>query len=159
MVMVDFENPVTFAIVIIFPPVPQFTAMFAQDEYQSFININSPAGTGLFTTSFIINSSVTIGYLSFDIVDNMMVGESVSGSDFLINGTTPPVVISPPFESMYQLTISTGREFTASDQMRGNITFNLHSFVNTTNGDMVMTLASAVLRVTGNYSIINICKY
>ena len=154
-----FENPVTFAIVILFPPVPQFTAMFDQDEYQSLININSPTETDLLTAFFIINSSVTIGYLSFDIVNNMMVGESVSGSDFLINGTTPPIVIFPPFESMYQLTISTGREFTAGDQMRDNITFNLHSFVNTTNGDIIMALASVVLHVTGNCSIINICKY
>ena len=88
-----------------------------------------------------------------------MVGESVSGSDFLINGTTPPIVISPSFESMYQLTISTGRVFTVSDQMRDNITFNLHSFVNTTNGDIIMALASVVLRVTGIILIQSNCVH
>ena len=125
--------------------------MFDQEEYQSLLYINSPNGTDLFTALLAINSSVTIGYLSFDIIDNMMVGESVSNSDFLINGIRPPVVISSPFQSMYQLTISTGRVFTATDQMRDNVTFTLFSFVNTTNGDTTMALASVVLRVSGNF--------
>ena len=132
--------------------------MFDLEEYEPRVSVSAPIGTDLFTAFFIINSSVTIGYLSFDIVDNMMVGESVSGSDFLINGTTPPVVISPPFESMYQLTISTGRVIDAVKLM-DNITFNLHSFVNTTNGDIAMALASVVLHVTGIFIIAVCVKY
>ena len=126
--------------------------MFDEDEYQSLIQVIAPTGTELFTAFFIINSSVTIGYLSFDIVDNMMVGESVSGSDFLINGTTPPVAISPPFESMYQLTISTGRVIDAVELM-DNITFNLISYLNTTNGDTLISLANVTLYGKGNKSM------
>ena len=117
--------------------------------YESGVSVNTPNGTDLFTAFFTINSSVTIGYLSFDIVDSMMMGEYYSNGYFLINGTIPPVVLSAPFESMYQLTISTGREFDAVELM-DNITFNLFSFVNTTNGDIFMAIASAVLYVKGN---------
>jgi len=83
-----------------------------------------------------------------------MVGESVSNSNFLINGTSPPLVISSPFESMYQLTISTGRVLTATDQLRDNITFNLYGFMYTINGEMIVTIASVVLHITGN-----LCRY
>ena len=64
---------------LLLPDPTQFTATFDQEEYQSVININSPSGTDLFAAFLIINSSVTISHLSFDIVDIMVVGESMKG--------------------------------------------------------------------------------
>ena len=127
--------------------VPQlFTAMFDPEQYQSLIDTNIP---DLFTAFFIINSSATITYISFDIIDDMMVGESVSNSGLLLNGTRPPLVLSRPFQSMFWLTISTGRTFDAVE-IRENITFTLFSFVRAVNGDFITSSANLILYGIGN---------
>jgi len=123
--------------------------MFDPEQYQSLVNTNIPIGADLFTAFFIINSSATITYVSFDIIDDMIVGESFSNSDLLINGTRPPVVVSRPFQSMYWLTISTGRAF-SSFEIRENITFTLFSFVRVVNGDFITSSANLILYGTGN---------
>ena len=130
--------------------VPQlFTAMFDPEQYQSLVDTNIPIGADLFTAFFIINSSATITYISFDIIDDMMVGESVSNSDLLLNGTRPPLVLSRPFQSMFWLTISTGRIFDAVE-IRENITFTLFSFVRAVNGDFITSSANLILYGIGN---------
>ena len=44
---------------------------------------------------------VPLSHLSFDIVDNMMAGESLTNGRYLINWTIPPLVVSPPIMPMY----------------------------------------------------------
>ena len=133
--------------------------MFNPEQYEHEVEVNLTSQTDLFSAFFIIDSNASIAYLSFDIVDNMMAGEAESVGDFLINGTSPPVVISPPFESMYQLTLSTGRDFDVME-LREDIKFNLFGFVNTTDGDVVASLANVTLYKRGNHTIsIIVCTF
>ena len=79
-----------------------------------------------------------------------MVGESSIDGDFLINGTTPPLVIQQaPFQSMYLLTITTGNLLDTSDTM--NITFNLFAFINISVGVVRMSVSNVILHKTGKF--------
>ena len=58
---------------------------------------------------------------------------------FLINGTTPPLVIQQaPFRSMYLLTVTTGNVLGTNDKM--NITFNLSAFIFISAGPGVLSM-------------------
>ena len=77
-----------------------------------------------------------------------MVGESSVDGDFLINGTTPPLVIQQaPFQSMYLLTITTGNFLDTSDTM--DINFNLFAFINISTGELVMPVSNVTLHRIG----------
>ena len=77
-----------------------------------------------------------------------MVGESSVDGDFLINGTTPPLVIQQaPFQSMYLLTITTGNFLDTSDTM--DINFNLFALINISTGELVMPVSNVTLHRIG----------
>ena len=125
---------------------------FNVTEYEFDINIYSPIGTVVFETSFTINSNeYTVEYLSFDIItmdETQMIGESNVDEDFLINGTTPPLVIQQaPFQSMYLLTITTGNLIDTDDTM--DITFNLFAFINISTGVSSMPVSNVILHKIG----------
>ena len=87
-----------------------------------------------------------------------MVGES-SGSgtieDFLINGTTPPLVIQAPFQSIYLLTITTGRILDTNDTI--DITFNLVAFINISTGVLSIPVSNVTLHKIGTQDTYIIC--
>ena len=71
-----------------------------------------------------------------------------SVGDFLINGTTPPLVIQQaPFQSMYLLTITTGNVLDTNDTM--DITLNLLAFLNTSAGVVRMPVSNVTLHKIG----------
>ena len=77
-----------------------------------------------------------------------MVGESSVDGDFLINGTTPPLVIQQaPFQSMYLLTITTGNVLDSTDIM--DITFDLFAFINISIGVVRMPSSNVTLHKIG----------
>ena len=97
---------------------------------------------------FIINPNVTVEFLSFDIImTDELVGESTINGDFLINGTTPPLVVQPPYQLMYLLTISTGNMLDTSDTT--DVTFNLFAFVNISIGVVTMQMSNVTLHKIG----------
>ena len=128
--------------------VPSFIAQFNATEYEFDINIYSPIGTVVFDALFTINPNVTVEFLTFDIM--MMeefVGESSGDGEFLINGTTPPLVIQAPYQSMYLLTITTGNVLDTEDTM--DITFNLFAFINISIGVVRMPTSNVTLHKIG----------
>ena len=129
--------------------------MFDATEYEFDINISSPIGTIVFEALFIINPNVTVEYLSFDIImmdDHEMVGESSVDENFLINGTTPPLVIQQaPFQSIYLLTIATNSVLDTNDTM--DITFNLFAFINISTGIVGMPRSNVTLHKIGTYTV------
>ena len=77
-----------------------------------------------------------------------MIGESSVDGDFLINGTTPPLVIQQaPFQSMYLLTITIGNVLDTSDTM--DISFDLFAFINTSVGVVRMPVSNVTLHRIG----------
>ena len=79
-----------------------------------------------------------------------MVGESSVDGDFLINGTTPPLVIQQaPLQSMYLLTIITGNLLDTSDTNTMDITFNLFVFINISVGVVRMPVSNVTLHRIG----------
>jgi len=129
---------------------------FDPSKYESAVSEVTPIGKHLFTAYFVINSPVTtISYVSFDIMDDMWVGETLDHANFLINGSVPPFIIRPPFQTMYRLTISTGRNFYAAE-IRENITFNIFSHVRATNGNDISS-AYVTLYGTGNFIVELFC--
>ena len=125
--------------------------MFNASEYEFNINIYSPI---VFEALFILNPNVTVEYLSFDIIMmDEIVGESnVDGSDtiedFLINGTTPPLVSQAPFQSLYLLTISSDNALNMSGNTM-DITFSLFALVNISSGVTEMLFSNVTLHQIG----------
>ena len=102
----------------------------------------------MFEALFIINPNVTVEFLSFDIMmTDELVGESTINGDFLINGTTLPLVVQPPYQLMYLLTISTGNILDTSDTT--DVTFNLFAFVNISIGVVTMPMSNVTLHKIG----------
>ena len=127
--------------------VASFIAKFSASEYEIDFDIYSPIGTVVLEALFIINSNVTIEYLSFDITMDEMVGGSNVHEDFLINGTIPPLVQQTPFQSMYLLTITTGNVLDTANTM--DITFSLFAFINTSTGVLAMPVSNVILHKIG----------
>ena len=122
-------------------------AQFNEAEYEFDIDIYSPIGTVVFEAVFIINPNITVE-LSFDIImTDEFVGESTINGDFLINGTIPPLVIQPPYQSMYLLTITTGNVIDTSDTT--DVTFNLFAFVNISTGVVTIPISNVTLHKIG----------
>ena len=98
---------------------------------------------------FIINPNVTVEFLSFDIMmTDELVGELTINGDFLINGTTPPLVVQPPYQLMYLLRISsTGNILDISDAT--DVTFSLFAFVNISIGVVTMPMSNVTLHKIG----------
>ena len=123
-------------------------AQFNEAEYEFDIDIYSPVGTVVFEALFIINPNVTVEFLSFDIImTDDIEGETSVDGDFLINGTIPPLVIQAPYQSMYLLTITTGNVIDTSDTT--DVTFDLFSFVNISNGTVAMPISNVTLHKIG----------
>ena len=102
----------------------------------------------MFEALFIINPNVTVEFLSFDIImTDELVGESTINGDFLINGTTPPLVVQPPYQLMYLLTISTGNILDTGDTT--DVTFNLFAFINISIGVVAMPMSNVTLHKIG----------
>ena len=135
----------------IFLLAPPYIGLFNATEYEFDINIYSPIGTVVFEALFIINPNVTVDYLSFDIIMmDEMVGESSVDGDFLINRTSPPLVIQQaPFQSMYLLTITSGNLLDTSNTM--DITFSLFAFVNISSGITETLISNVTLHQIGEY--------
>ena len=128
--------------------VTSFIAMFNETEYEFNISIYSPIGTVAFEALFIISPNVTVEFLSFDIImTDELVGESTINGDFLINGIIPPLVVQPPYQSLYMLTITTENTLDTNDTT--DITFDLFAFVNTTIGIVAMPLSNVTLHKIG----------
>ena len=122
--------------------------MFDEAEYEFDINIYSPVGTVVSEALFIITPNVTVEFLSFDIImTDELVGESTINGDFLINGTMPPLVTQAPYQSIYLLTITTGSVIDTSDTT--DVTFDLFSFVNISNGTVAMPISNVTLHKIG----------
>ena len=102
----------------------------------------------MFEALFIINPNVTVEFLSFHIItaDELEEETGVDG-DFMINGTTFPIVVRPPYQSMYLLTITTGNAIDTSDTT--DITFNLSAFVNISTGVVTMPMSNVTLHKIG----------
>ena len=102
----------------------------------------------MFEALFIINPNVTVEFLSFDIImTDELVGESTIDGDFLINGLTPPLVVQPPYQLTYLLTITTGNILHTGDT--SDVTFNLFAFVNTSVGVVTMPMSYVTLHKIG----------
>ena len=127
--------------------VASFIAQFSGSRYEVDIDINSPIGTVVLETLFIINPNVTVKYLSFDIMMDETVEESSVGGDFLINGTIPPLVQQAPFQSMYLLTITTGNVLDTTDTM--DIVFSLFAYINISTGVVAMPVSNVILHKIG----------
>ena len=128
-------------------------AQFNEAEYEFDIDIYSPVGTLVFEALFIINPNVIIEFLSFDIITTDELEEETNvDRDFMINGTSPPIVVRPPYQSMYLLAITTGNVIDTSDTT--DITFNLFAFVKISTGVVKMLISNVTLhkigRVHGN---------
>ena len=72
-----------------------------------------------------------------------LVGESTITGDFLINGTISSLVVQPPYQSMYLLTITTGNVLDAGDT--SDVTFSLFAFVNISTGEVAMPMSNVTL--------------
>jgi len=90
----------------------------------------------------VINATDTIEDVKFGIVAG-----SINSGDFLINGMVPPVTIQPPFLSMYQVLIVTGRVLDIIN--RTVISFDLYAMVNTANSGVAMPSANVTLLLPG----------
>ena len=131
--------------------VPSFIGQFNPSEYEFNISIYSPTGTVVFAALFIINPNVTVEFLSFDIImTDELVGESTISEDFLINGTIPPLIVQPPYQSLYLLTVTTGNMLDTNDTT--DVTFNLFAFVNISIGEVAMPMSNVTLRKIGKIS-------
>ena len=86
-----------------------------------------------------------------------LVGESTINGDFLINGIKPPLVVQPPYQLMYLLTISTGNILDTSDTT--DVTFNLFAFVNISIGVVTMPMSNVILHKTGEILYNNLIIY
>ena len=123
--------------------------MFDREGYECGVNVYTPITTPLIEPMFVIDSNVPLSHLSFDIVDNMMAGETSTNGHYLINGTIPPLVVSPPIASMYWIALSIGRRLNYYN-LRDNITFNLFAYVRTTDGEFLTVQADVTLYERGN---------
>ena len=79
--------------------------------------------------------------------DHEIVGESSVDGIFLINETTPPLVIQAPFQSMYLLTITTGSVLETADTM--DITFELFALISLSTEGMRMSSSNVTLHKIG----------
>ena len=61
------------------------------------------------------------------------VAGALNEGDFLINAMVPPVQIQPPFQSRYQLTVSTGTALDTNTLEVESIMFSLLSSIRATN--------------------------
>ena len=127
---------------------PPYIGLFMFNATEVDINIYSPNGTVVFETLFIINPNVTVEHLSFDIT-TMMVGESNFAGDFLINGTTPPLVVQAPFQSLYMLTVLTGGVLNTSSTM--DIIFSLIALVNTSSSITETMISNVTVHQIGEH--------
>ncbi|XP_065913515.1 uncharacterized protein [Dysidea avara] len=118
------------------PGDPCIVAVFNASRYEFDANICS-IGTVVFTAEFIISSktNVSIDYLEFNVIGD---------SGFLINGSTPPFIVQPPFQMSYPLTISTG-SYRDINEVSETISFQLTAFVNTSTGAEAMPSSSVTL--------------
>ena len=135
-----------------------FIAQFDATEYEFDVNICSPNGTVVFEALFIINPNVTVEYLSFDIIlaDDEIVGELSDDGDFLINGTTSPLVIQRPFQSIYLLTITIGNVL---DTDAADALFNLSAFISISTGESAMPASHVTLHKIGNFVVTSIYMF
>ena len=78
--------------------------------------------------------------------DELVRGSTISG-DFLINGTIPPLVVQPPYQSLYLLTITTGSMLDINDTT--DVTFNLFAFVNISISIVTMPMSNVTLHKIG----------
>ena len=76
-----------------------------------------------------------------------LVGESSVDGNFFMNGTMPPLVVKPPYHSMYWLVITTGNMLDINDTM--DITFNLSVFINTSDIVSMMLISNVTLHKIG----------
>ena len=78
--------------------------------------------------------------------DELVRGSTISG-DFLINGTIPPLVVQPPYQSMYLLTITTGSMLDTNDTT--DVTFSLFAFINISTGVVAVPMSNVTLHKIG----------
>ena len=85
-----------------------------------------------------------------------MVGELSDDGDFLINGTTSPLVIQRPFQSMYLLTITIGNVL---DTDPADALFNLSAFISISTGESAMPASHVTLHKIGNFVVTSIYMF
>ena len=113
-------------------------ALFNLPQYEVGIDVCSPIGTVILEPEFII-SSISGGVIQH--VEFRINGDS----GFLINGTTSPLVVQPPYMLKYPLTVSigSGRDL---NELTEFITFELNAFVRTSSGAVALVDSNIVLR-------------
>ena len=132
-----------------------FIGLFNATQYAFDFSIYASYGTVVFVAQYSVNPSVTLEYLSFDIMlTSMMIGEAdiigEAGAPFLINGTGTTINVRSLNQSEYLLPITI--EFLLQDSVydvNTNITFELLSNISTVDGMTASPFASAILFITG----------
>ncbi|XP_065915266.1 uncharacterized protein [Dysidea avara] len=136
-------------------PIPSdFIGLFNATQYAFDFSIYASYGTVVFVAQYSVNPSVTLEYLSFDIMlTSMMIGEAdiigEAGVPFLINGTDTTINVRSLNQSEYLLPITI--EFLLQDSVydvNTNITFELLSNISTVDGMTASPFASAILFIT-----------
>jgi len=136
---VIFYNPFCCVCYVQFCFTP--VALFELPQYEFDANVCSPFGTMIFEVEFFVSSmgSGAIDYMEF----------SISGDQgFLINGTESPLVVQPPFQLRYPLTVSLGRGRDVNE-VSEYISFEMVAFVNTSSGATVVPRSNITLRKLG----------
>ena len=106
-------------------------------------NTCSSIGTTVLETEFVVSSMSdgTIEYLEFNLTGDQ---------GFLLNGTTSPLIVQPPFKLRYPLTISIGSGRDVNEVIE-TIQLQLSAFVNLSSGAAALTRSDVVLRKLGEY--------
>jgi len=112
-------------------------------QYEVDYNTCSSIGTTVLETEFVVSSMSdgTIEYLEFNLTGDQ---------GFLLNGTTSPLIVQPPFKLRYPLTISISSRRDVNEVIE-TIQLQLSAFVNLSNGATALTRSDVVLRKLGEY--------
>jgi len=112
-------------------------ALFNLPQYEVDYNACSSIGTTILETEFIVSSMSdgAIEYLEFNLTGDQ---------GFLLNGTTSPLVVQPPFRLRYPLTISIGSGRDVNEVIE-TISLQLSAFVSTSSGAAALTSSVVML--------------
>lgn len=104
-------------------------------------NACSSIGTTVLETEFVVSSMSdgTIEYLEFNLTGDQ---------GFLLNGTTSPLIVQPPFKLRYPLTISIGSGRDVNEVIE-TIQLQLSAFMNISTGAAALTRSDVVLHKLG----------
>jgi len=135
----------------------EFIGLFNATHYAFDYSTYAQHGTVAFAAQYIINTNVTLQYLSFDIMLTVIgevdiVGEASGNDGFLINGAAPPIHVQSFNQSEYVLAITIGI-LPQNNDVGSSIMFDLLSNISTIDGMTSNPSASATLFITGELKL------